>query len=174
MKTNPLCTYQKNGFTLVEMLAVVLIVGILMTVAVPQYRRTIQRTRATEAIAMLKVLADSAERLATSHGSKTLADFASSHGSVYNFSRLDMIDTSQYDQRCSFASSGTEMQCDYFTYTLNSDGSIDALQTNPNTGVTLTIYPDKNPVETDYITCSESSGTYYCDLYGYGTDESGE
>ncbi len=162
-------TKKKAGFTLIEMLAVVLIVGILVSIAVPQYRRTIQRMRATEAIAMLKVLSDSAIRLSTSYGAKTLAAFlGGSHADAFSFARLDMIDDK--DVKCAF-SGNREMNCEYFTYTLNNDGSISALQTNPNTGVTLTIYPDKNPVETDFITCSETSGTYYCDLYGYGTDE---
>ena len=54
----------KKGFTLVEVLTVVIIVGVLSSLALPQYRRVVERARATEAIAELKTLYDASERLA--------------------------------------------------------------------------------------------------------------
>ena len=51
----------KRSFTLIELLIVVLIVGILATVALPQYTKVIERTRLTEAIVMVKALADAME-----------------------------------------------------------------------------------------------------------------
>lgn len=154
----------KKGFTLTEMLTVVLIIGVLTAVAVPQYRRTIQRTRATEAVAMLKVLADSAERLASSFGYKTVDTFATDASDKFVFQRLDMIDAETIP--CAF--NDTTMGCEYFTYTLNGDGTITAKQKNPV--VELTIHPDEPSVNSDYITCTEPEGVYFCDLYGYGAD----
>ena len=46
-----------RGFTLIELLVVVLIIGILAAVAVPQYQKTIERSKATEALSMLSSVA---------------------------------------------------------------------------------------------------------------------
>lgn len=50
--------HNRRGFTLVEVLTVVLIVGVLTSIALPQYTRSIERSRATEAMVGLKALND--------------------------------------------------------------------------------------------------------------------
>ena len=50
---------QQKGFTLVEVLTVVLIIGVLASIALPMYTRTIERSRATEAMSAIKSLNDS-------------------------------------------------------------------------------------------------------------------
>ncbi len=49
----------KNGFTLIEVLTVVIIIGILTSIALPMYTRAIERSRATEAMANIKAMNDS-------------------------------------------------------------------------------------------------------------------
>ncbi|MCL2888686.1 MAG: prepilin-type N-terminal cleavage/methylation domain-containing protein, partial [Elusimicrobia bacterium] len=44
---------KKKGFTLLEMLVVVLVIGILAAIAIPMYQKSVERSRATEAFEIL-------------------------------------------------------------------------------------------------------------------------
>ncbi|HEC69323.1 MAG TPA: prepilin-type N-terminal cleavage/methylation domain-containing protein [Candidatus Omnitrophica bacterium] len=52
----------RKGFTLAEVIIVVVIIGILATLAVPKYIKAMERTRNKEAISMLKLI-QQAERM---------------------------------------------------------------------------------------------------------------
>jgi len=84
----------KKGFTLVEVLTVVLIIAVLTAVAMPQYRRVVERSYATEAVSMLRSLYDSSERLAAEFGARSypelLEEYDYDHHSV-GLEHLDII-----------------------------------------------------------------------------------
>ena len=52
----------RKGFTLIELLVVVLIMGILASVAMPQYFKSVEKSRASEAVDALSAIASSQER----------------------------------------------------------------------------------------------------------------
>jgi len=62
----------KRGFTLIELLAVVIIVGVLSSMAIPQYRRSLERSRVAEAQEMLPAIYDSWQRYSVENLQKTM------------------------------------------------------------------------------------------------------
>ena len=60
-----------GGFTLIELLVVVLIIGILAAVAVPQYQKAVEKSRAVQGIALVKSLADAQKVFLMANGKYT-------------------------------------------------------------------------------------------------------
>ena len=53
--------HNKQAFTLIELLVVVLIIGILAAAALPQYEKAVEKSKATQAITLLKSIYQAAE-----------------------------------------------------------------------------------------------------------------
>ena len=58
----------KKGFTLIELLVVVLIIGILAGIALPQYRRSVEKAKVSEALINIKAMEETINRYILANG----------------------------------------------------------------------------------------------------------
>ena len=96
----------KTGFTLIEVLIVVIIVAVLSSVAMPKYSRSVERSRATEAIGMVQQVDDAIYAYYTEHQTCPT-----------KFSQLAV------SMPVSGADTSSSVSTDNFTYTLRTSAS---------------------------------------------------
>ncbi len=67
---------KKQGFTLIEILVVVLIIGILAAIAVPQYQIAVKKSEVSKVISLVRIMAEQQRLYQLNHGrfAETLDD----------------------------------------------------------------------------------------------------
>ena len=164
---------KKSGFTLMELLVVVIMIGVLSSIALPQYRKAMDRSKAAEVMEVLPAIFEARERL------RILNDYRWSSGSL-----VDEDDTAvgvtmrQLDIEVSGSvpnggdCSGYEWQTKNFCYDFIAAGSVAQAcvaakaRWGANRGLTgATIY-----YRGDKFSCTDGSTAGACDILNVADD----
>ena len=146
----------KKGFTLIELLVVVLIIGILAAVALPQYFKAVEKSRASEALSVLGSLASAMERARLVRSDNTYPA---------DFKELDI----------QFANYGSDSFADGSTLTTNSflithtGGAVDkgqAVAERQNSGNKYTI---TKHYQSGIVECADAGSSGICASLGLNT-----
>ena len=107
----------KKGFTLVEILVAVLIMGILVTMAVPQYEKAVEKSRMAEVRTVLKRLYDAKMRVLNNMDKETY----NTTSPLFGLENLDFTIACN----ASTTSNGHQMTCSTkdFAYVINPSGT---------------------------------------------------
>lgn len=139
----------KKGFTLIELLVVVLIIGILAAIALPQYFKAVEKSKASEALSILGTIAAANERY-------RLADPSQAY--TTNFQNLDI---EFMDKTGSKVGDSASFNTKNFTITLSGTASGAAKVVALRTGGTYSI---SRGYDTNVVSCS--GGTGFCASLG--------
>lgn len=81
----------QQGFTLIELMIVVAIIGVLAAIAIPAYQDYVTKSEASSALATLKALQTPAELLYQEHGTLAVSNALSTLGTSVNANPLGEI-----------------------------------------------------------------------------------
>lgn len=143
----------KKGFTLIEMLVVVLIIGILAAVALPQYFKAVEKSRATEALSVMGSLANAMERARLVRSDNQYPD---------DFSTLDIQFTNYGEDT---PTNGPTLTTNSFTLTHTggavATGQVQAVRNNTANPYTIT-----RKYQAGTITCEDANNSGICASLG--------
>ena len=138
----------KTGFTLIELLIVVLIIGILSATALPMYRKSVEKSRVTDALTTMQAVAKS------EHGW-----YLTNNDYTKDFANLDIDLIDENGEKAN----GESYDTVNYTFTLQ-DNAIKAERTN-NEYTLYKMYEDPN------IYCLPQDH-YICEQFGWGVNRS--
>lgn len=134
----------RSGFTLMELLVVVLVIGILATAAIPQYFKVVERARMAEAQSTFASLRSAQTSYSAKNGRYT-----------DNWGDLDLAFTDAKGKPC--AGAGACVQRIY-TYMLDTDGSIYATRNSvPTPAKEYGIYTVIYDINSAVTTCTQEN-----------------
>lgn len=150
-------TMNKKGFSLLELLTVITIVGILSSVALPQYRKVMEKARFTKAQAMAKSLHDSCERMMAEFDTNVWDDLV--YKKNRNISNLDVVGSDVLP--LGYSVDGTNsVKGKGYKFTLIGACNVDVEKYEGSYKVKFTY------TGTDYVTCTNVDDDDGCEIYG--------
>ena len=112
----------KKGFTLIELLVVVLIIGILSSIALPNYKRSVERTRVAEAQTLLRAIYEAQERLLWERNLPSYK-YAVMNDLGFGFEKLDITVKGTYKTSLNTGISTGMLETENFTYEMYFSGN---------------------------------------------------
>ena len=139
-----------KGFTLIEVLVVVLIIGILAAVALPQYKKAVEKTKVSEALMNTQIILDSMQRFLLKNGG-----FPSENVEFKDFADVDLSGGEWNDK--SYITKDFEY---YYPFCGSTFCSVEIYKH----GYTYTLLPIVNEEETIKVCYTEETdiGRYIC------------
>ena len=156
----------KKGFTLIEMLVVVLIIGILAGIALPQYTNAVEKSKASEALLILKSLRDHQALCFTQKGEDAPeCQDGSIDENIFAYANILEIkaDPECFDSVCGYATNDFTYGVNFYIISANRRGEKYLLQTSA--------YPYYK--ENNKIRCYDNPSTKnYCKMIGFTKSKS--
>ena len=145
----------RKGFSLLEMLTTILIIGILSAIALPQYARVREKAHFSRAQVMARALYASCERLLTEFG----VDYNALDANDKKIPRLDIGSVNLLPGGFSISQDEMSISGAGFSYALKQDEPECVVQITKISDNTQIVYNGES------FTCSDT-GTGTCDLFG--------
>ncbi len=133
MRVNTVLRRLKAGFTLTELMAVVIIVAILAAVASGSFKKAIERSHFSEGLVSANTVLAAVERY--------YAD-SCNEGSCVTRPQIAWLDVGLSNQHACTPASNFCTKTKYFEITINSNGSVTAARTNKNKDYSILVYPE--------------------------------